>query len=130
MTVQRSAVLSLALALVLGAPNVAVAAGGHEHGPKHGGQFVEVEDEQGIEMVTSADGITFHVTENDKPADLTGGSFKAVVQTGDGVKMYSLTVEGSTLKAKLAAALPAGAKVAVTGKDGHGHTLQARFVKK
>lgn len=34
------------------------------------------------------------------------------------------------LKAELAAALPSGSKIALTGKDGHGHTLQARFVTK
>lgn len=130
MTVVKSTLLSLVLSLVLGASSAAWAAGGHDHGPKHGGQFVEVGAEQGVEMVTSADGITFHVTEKDKPADLTGGAFKAVVQTGADVKMYPLTVEGNTLKAKLPKALSAGAKVALTGKDGHGHTLQARFVKK
>lgn len=130
MTNLRSAMLSLTLSLALGASSAALAAGGHEHGPKHGGQFVEVEGEQGIEMVTSAEVITFYVTENDEPANLTGGFFKAVVQTGSGVKMYSLTVEGNTLKAALPKALPVGAKVVLTGKDGHGHTLQARFVEK
>ncbi len=130
MTVLRSTLLSLVLSLFLGASSAAWAAGGHDHGPKHGGQFVEVGAEQGVEMVTSAEGITFHVTENDKPANLTGSSFRVVIQTGAGVKMYPLAVEGSTLKAKLPNALPAGAKVALTGKDGHGHTLQARFVKK
>ena len=43
MTVLKSAVLSLAFSLALGASNAALAAGGHQHGAKHGGQFIEVE---------------------------------------------------------------------------------------
>ena len=121
---------TLALAIALGHSAIALAADDHDHGSKYGGQFVLVEGHQGVEMVVSSKNITFHITEKDKPADLSGASFKAVVQTEAGVKMYPLTAEGGLLKAELATELPAGSKVALTGKDGHGHTLQARFVTK
>ncbi len=39
-----------------------------------------------------------------------------------------LKAEGTTLSATLDAALPKGAKIAVTGKDPHGEVIQARFV--
>ena len=149
MPVSRIAVATFAITLALVVSGAALAAGGHKHndghkhgeghdktdvghghGAKHGGQFMEVGGHQGVEMVIDGQSIAFHITENDKPADLNGASFKAVIQTSAGVKMYPLAVEGSTLKTKLAAALPSGAKVVITGKDGHGHTLQARFVTK
>ena len=119
-----------AFALIIAAGSTSMAADKHAHGAKHGGQFIETENHQGVEMVVAGDALAFHITENDKPADLKGASMRAVIQTDGGVKTYPLTVEGSTLKVKLAAPLPSGAKVALTGKDGHGHALQVRFVKK
>ncbi len=123
-----AAALTLSVGLVFS--GIALAAGGHKHGAKHGGQYVEVEGHQGVELVASADSITFYITENDKPADLKGASFKAIVQTGTGIKIYPLKVEGGSLKVKLTTALPTGTKIVISGKDGHGHTLQARFVTK
>ena len=126
----RSTAMLLVMALALGCSSEAMSAGEHDHDTKHGGQFVLLENHQGVEFVISGDTITFHITENDKPADLMGASFKAIVQTDAAVKTYPLTVDGSTLKAKLATVPLAGAKVVITGKDGHGHILQARFVIK
>lgn len=121
---------AIALTLALAASGIALAAGGHDHGAKHGGQFVETEGHQGVELVTKASSVTFHITEGGKPANLNGASLKAIVQTVTGVKAYPLTVEGSMLKTKIAAPLPAGSKIVISGKDGHGHFLQARFVTK
>jgi hypothetical protein len=126
--VKSVGVFALVFAITLAGE--AMAAGEHAHGAKHGGQFVEVEGHQGVEMVVSGDTLIFHITESDKPADLKGASVRAVIQTDSGIKTYPLSVEGSTLRTKLAAPLPNGAKIAISGKDGHGHTLQARFVKK
>ena len=120
----------IALVLAISTAGEAMAAGEHAHGAKHGGQFVEIEGHQAVEMVVSGDTLIFHITESDKPADLKGATVRAVIQTDAGVKTYPLSVEGSTLRTKLAAPLPNGAKIAISGKDGHGHTLQARFVKK
>lgn len=97
--------------------------------PMHGGQLVEdAASHTGIEMVASASALTFHVTEHLKPLDVTGGAFKAIVQTDDGMKMHSLVTEGSVLTAKLNVPLPTGARIAFTGKDKDGQVFQARFV--
>ncbi len=99
-----------------------------EHGAKHGGQFVETKDHHGIEMVHSGTSLIFHMTEEHEPLEVTGSSFKAIVQTGSGTRTIELKAEGTTLTAVLDAPLPAGAKIAVSGKDPHGEVLQARFV--
>ena len=120
----------LALAIAFGSSAVALAEERHDHSSQHGGQFVLIDGHQGVEMVLGANSVTFYVTENDKPVNLNGASFKAVVQTKAGVKLYPLSIEGGTLEAQLKESIPPGAKIALTGKDGHGHTLQARFVAK
>lgn len=103
--------------------------GEHGHGAKHGGQFVEVGDHIGVEMVASASSLVFHMSEDHKPMDLKGVAFKAIVQADGATKILPLTPEGDTLVAKLDAPLPKGAIIAISGKDGHGHTVQARIVK-
>lgn len=102
----------------------------HDHGPKHGGQYVEVKGHHGVEMIAGSDVLVFHLSEDGKPMDLAGSSFRAVVQSKAGNKILSLTIKGTSLSAALDAPLPKGAKIALTGKDSHGHTIQARFVKK
>ncbi len=103
---------------------------GHDnHGPAHGGQFFEDANHHGVEMVLKDKEILFYMTVDGKPLDMTGAKFKAIIQTEAGTKMYQLSSEGSTLKAKLEASLSKGSKVVVTGKDSHGDVLQARFVK-
>ena len=118
------------LAMVLVAVPPASAADEHAHAAKHGGQFIEVEGHHGIEMVATSEALVFYLTEEDKPVDLTGAQFKAVVQSDDGTATIALAVEGGALSGKLKAPLPVGAKIVITGKDRHGHALQARFVKK
>ena len=129
MTLLKVSALVVALLVPNLAASGAMATSEHHHGAKHGGQFVELKGHQGVEMVVKGNAITFFVTEEDKPAHLEGGSFRVVVQAGSSVKMYPLKVDGSTLKVQLDSVLPRGAKIVITGKDGHGHTLQARFVK-
>ena len=107
--------------------NDASSHGGHAHAPRHGGQVIEV-GHQIVELVITAEGFVFHVTGEDEPVDLSGAAFKAIVQTADGVKVLPLKVDGNMLTAKWSGTLPAGSKVALSGKDGHGHSLQARFV--
>lgn len=102
---------------------------GHQHGPMHGGQFVEVQGHHGVEMVAGADALVFHLTEDGLPMKLNGTTFKAVVQSEAGTKVLPLKADGAKLSAALDAPLPSGAKVALSGKDDHGHTIQARFVK-
>ena len=73
----------------------------HGHHAKHGGQLIELGDHQAVEMVVGSDVIS-----------------------------SALTIESNRLIAKLAKPVASGAKVVLTGKDGHGHVLQARFVRK
>ena len=102
---------------------------GEADAAQHGGQYTGVEGHHGVEMVSTEDVLIFFLTENGKPMDLTGASFKAVVQTDAGTNILSLTVENGTLKTRLEKALPAGAKVVLSGQGKNGHTLQTRFVK-
>lgn len=104
-------------------------AGDGNHAPKHGGQIVEDDSHHSVEMVTKDNSIIFHLSEHHEPLDLTGTTFKAVIQADDGTKMLPLKSEGSTLTGTLDAPLKKGAKVVLTGKDGHGDAIQARFVK-
>lgn len=117
-----------ASALILGLSAVLAADADHAKAA-HGGQYIEVEGHHGVEMVAAADVLTFHLTEEHKPMDLAGAQFKAVVQMDAGTAAINLAIEGSTLKGALKTPLPAGAKIVLSGKDRHGHALQARFVK-
>lgn len=117
-----------AAALFAGMATVS-AADDHAHAAKHGGQYVEVEGHHGVEMVATPEALTFHLTDDDKPMDLTGAQFKAIVQTDAGTASVALSVEGGALKGTLKSPLPVGAKIVISGKDRHGHALQARFVK-
>lgn len=130
------------LTFAVGVSNGSIAADKHEdhsghghkgergHHAKHGGQLIELGDHQAVEMVVRGAEISFYVSEDDKPADLDGGTFRLFVQNGSDVMSSTLTIKGNRLIAKLAKAVPSGAKVVLTGKDGHGHVLQARFVRK
>lgn len=104
--------------------------GEHGHHAKHGGQLIELGSHQAVEMVVRGTEVSFYVSEDDQPADLDGGTFRLFVQNGSDVMSSSLTIKGDRLIAKLAKDVPSGAKVVVTGKDAHGHVLQARFVRK
>ncbi len=101
----------------------------HESAARYGGQYVVVEGHHGVEMVAAETSLVFHLTEDHEPMDLSGGSFKAIVQSEAGTKVLPLTIEADKLTASLDAPLIKGAKIALSGKDGHGHTIQARFVK-
>lgn len=100
------------------------------HGAQHGGQFVETADHHGVEMVLFGTSLVFHMTEHHDPLEVTGARFKAIIQTDAGTRTVELKAEGTMLTATLAAPLPKGSKIAVTGKDPHGEVIQARFVTK
>lgn len=102
----------------------------HQHGPQHGGQVVEVDGHHGIEMVATDAELVFHMTDHDKPMNVSGSSFRAIIQTNDGTSILTLTADGTTLKTALKAPLPSGTKIAISGKARDGHTIQARFVMK
>lgn len=107
-------------------PPVAVA---DSTGAQHGGQYIELQDHHGVEMVATPDAVTFYVTDDHKPMDLAGSQFKAVVQSDQATTVIELVINNGSLKGALKAPLPAGAKIVLSGKDRHGHAIQARFVK-
>ncbi|MEO1205704.1 MAG: hypothetical protein AAFV45_05175 [Pseudomonadota bacterium] len=105
---------------------------GHDHaghGPKHGGQYFETAAHHGVEMVATDKAIVFHLTQDHEPIDVTGTTFKAVVQSAAGTKMLNLVADGSKLETALEAPLPKGAKVVISGKAKSGAAIQARFIK-
>ncbi len=127
-----SVVALFAAAIAIAPVGAADASGAekHSHGAAHGGQVIELGNHQSVEMVSKGSEVSFYISEDDKPADLHGGSFRVFVQSGAAVMTGTLVIKGNRLTAKLEKPVPAGAKVVVSGKDGHGHVLQARFVKK
>lgn len=96
----------------------------------HGGQYVEYDVHHGIEMVAEKEAVVFHMTEHLQPVDMTGSEFKVHVQTEDGTEAFAAEPDGTKLVVDLKNPIPSGAKVVLTGKDSHGHRLQARFVIK
>lgn len=99
-----------------------------DHGAKHGGQFQELADHHGVEMVVTDKTIVFHITHDHQPEPMAGSAFKAIVQSEAGTSIVQLAPDGSTLKGTLANSIPKGAKIALSGKDEKGGVLQARFV--
>jgi hypothetical protein len=84
-----------------------------------------------IELVVSPTELTVYVLDDGKPHESKGTSLRAVIQQGSKKTTLTLTDQkGEKLVAKLAAPLEKGAIVVLTGKDDHGHALNARFVLK
>ncbi len=96
---------------------------------KHGGQYTVYDVHHGIEMVATDSKLVFHMTEDLEPIDMTGGTFKVFIQADTETEALTLKPEGSMLTTELSSPLPKGAKIALSGKDADGHSLQARFVK-
>lgn len=130
----RSSTAAIALVLLAALMPASALAHGDKHNedakPKHGGQYQEVAGHHGVELVVEDTQIIFHLTEDHEPMDLTGSSFKAVVQNAGETKILPLSATESRLIATLPSKLEKGAKVVLTGKDKSGHTVQARFVTK
>jgi hypothetical protein len=81
------------------------------------------------ELVVSDTALTVYLLEHGKAHSSKGVVLRAVVQEGGKTTTINLVDEkGERLVGKLAAPLGKGAIVAVTGKDDHGKTFNARFV--
>ncbi|MCH9807981.1 MAG: hypothetical protein K0U74_09630 [Alphaproteobacteria bacterium] len=132
-TLARRICAAAIMAIALAGPSAFPPAVAHDDNvkgkPQHGGQYTMDEFHFGVEMVVTDTAIDFHITEHLEPADMTGSTFKAIVQSDAGTKIIPLKAEGSKLTAALAAPLANGTKVALSGKDADGQTIQARFVK-
>ncbi len=92
------------------------------------GGLVTVADDHPVEMVATADALTFFLSHEDgKPIDTRGLSAKAYIQAAGGTQTLGLTPEApNRLVGALKGPLPQGAKVVLSTRV-HGHNLQARF---
>lgn len=92
--------LTLALALgfaVLQAP--AMAAGGHDHSPKHGGIVIEVKDVD-YEIVAKPDLIQIYARDHGKAVKIDGGKAKVTLLNGSEKSEVELAPAGDKLEAK------------------------------
>lgn len=125
---QRRNVFVLALfstALTLGSQGV-LAAGKHDHSPKHGGVVAEVGDLD-IELVIKPDAVQLFLRDHSKPMRPDGASAKVTLLAGTAKAEAMLTPAGDRLEAKGAFSPVAGLKaVAVVTLPGKA-TVTARF---
>lgn len=95
---------------------------------QHGGLYVEYEQHYGIELVQEGAKLIFHMTMHLEPRDMSGSAFQVIVLSDGKAISLTATPAGNTVTAELKAPLAAGSKVVLSGKDGDGDPLQARFV--
>ncbi len=88
---------ALAFAFLL--PTVAVAGGGHDHKPKHGGIVVEVK-EVDYEVVAKPDLIQVYVRGHDKLTNVDGAKAKVTLLNGKEKTEIELMPVGDRLEAK------------------------------
>ncbi|MHB2166472.1 hypothetical protein [Alsobacter sp. R-9] len=92
------------------------------------GGLLSSDKSHAVELIVKPAEITVYLIDSGKVDVPTGATVRVVVQDGTRNETVPLTVDGNRLTGKLAAPLNKGARVVVTGKDSHGHTLQGRFV--
>ncbi len=118
--------------LSLGLSGFAFAAGGHDHGhehkPLHGGIVAEVKD-MDYELVAKPEQIQLFVRDHGKPADISKGSAKLTVLTGNQKQEINLLPDGDRFLAKGAFGIASGAK-AVAHVNLGGPAVTVRFVLK
>ena len=124
--------IHLILAITLGLSGLASAAGGHDHGhehkPLHGGIVTEVKD-MDYELVAKPDSIQLYLRDHGKPADITKGSAKLTVLSGNQKQEINLIPDGERFLAKGTFAIAPSAKAVAQVSMG-GPTVTARFVIK
>jgi ABC-type transport system involved in cytochrome bd biosynthesis fused ATPase/permease subunit len=117
----RALVASLALLLA------GTAFAQQKAGPNGG--MVAGKDGHETELIVSPAEMTVYILDEGKVHSTKGSNLKAVVQDGGKVTPIELKdADGKKLIGKLAAPLPKGAIVVLTGKDGEGHAVSARYV--
>ena len=105
--------IHLLAAVSLCISGLAFAAGGHEHGhthkPLHGGVVSEVKD-MDYELVAKPDSIQLYLRDHGKPADITKGSAKITVLSGNQKQEINLIPDGERFLANGAFAIAPSAK--------------------
>lgn len=117
--------LSLLLAATLSAP--ALAAGEHDHAPRHGGIVVEAAHLD-WELVAKPDRLQLHVRDHGKVLSTAGASGKLTLLSGKQRAEAALTPVGTDrLEAAAPFALAAGTKVVATVTLANRKTANMRF---
>lgn len=94
------------------------------NGGKIGGK-----DGHETELVLSPSEITVYLIDDGKAESTKGAAIRAVIQAGGATTTVQLVdTQGKKLIGKLSAPLAKGAVVVISGKDGHGHAVNARYV--
>ena len=110
----------------------AFAAGGHdhdhEHKPLHGGIVSEVKD-MDYELVAKPDSIQLYLRDHGKPVDITKGSAKLTVLSGNQKQEINLIPDGERFLAKGTFAIAPSAKAVAQVSMG-GPAVTVRFVLK
>ena len=114
------------LAIALGLAGTAIA----QKAAKHGGQTAVVAGHHDAELVISPTALTLYLTNHGKPLVPADNAIKATIQEGNKKTEVLMKAEGEKAVASLAAPLPKGAIVVLTGKISGGHGMTARFTAK
>jgi cytochrome c-type biogenesis protein CcmE len=111
--------------------SLGIAATGLAQGVGPNGGLVAGTGEHKTELVVSPTELTVFLLEDGKPHESKGTTLRAVIQqAGKTTTLNFADQDGKKLVAKLPAPLEKGAVVVLTGKDDHGHRLNARHVIK
>lgn len=118
----KTLILAAALTLAIGAGAALAQAG------PNGGMIAGTGEHQ-VELVIAPAQISIYLLDDGKPTSVRGATVRAVVQEGGRTTTVALEPNGpNRLSGPLAAPLPKGARVVVSGRDSHGHAVSARFV--
>jgi hypothetical protein len=119
----KKIVLALTLALTFAAGS-AVA---QRTGP-NGGMVAGSADHQ-VELVIAPTEISVYLLDDGKVATVQGANLRAVVQDAGRTTNVALAAGGpNRLTGRLEAPLAKGARIVISGRDGHNHSVSARFV--
>lgn len=125
MTLTRSALKITAAMLLLALVQPALAQ--QKKGPNGG--LLAGKDGHETELIVTPAELTVFLLDGGKAHSVKGVTLRAVVQEGGKNSAIGLgAVDGKKLVGKLAAPLGKGAIVVLTGKDDHGHAVNARYV--
>jgi hypothetical protein len=106
-------IISLVLASAIGLGSAtAIAAGNHDHSPKHGGIIAEGKAFD-VEFVGKADSLALHVSDHGKPMSVKGATAKITMLNGTNKTEAELkpSEDGSKLEAKGSFTVAKGTKV-------------------
>lgn len=119
----KTTFIAAVLAVAIGAG----AALAQARGP-NGGMVGGPADHQ-VELVVAPAEISVYLLHDGKVSTVEGSAVRAVVQDGGRTTNVALAASGpNRLVGRLEAPLASGARVVISGRDNHNHSISARFV--